>query len=76
MGHCSTQGLPISAVASEHMALLLCILMAYESQCERSVVEPPWEDREELALSEEQRAIRRAEWSGQITVHADCMAVP
>ena len=69
------KGYPISAVASEHMALLLCILMAYESQCDRCFMEPAWEDREELNLTVEQREARKHEWNGQITVHADCMAV-
>ena len=36
-------GYPISAVATEHMALFLCVLMAYEAQTRRCVIEPGWE---------------------------------
>ena len=49
------KGFPISAVATEHMALLLCILMAYEAQTGRCAVERRWEVREEVKLTEEQR---------------------
>ncbi len=56
------EGFPISAVATEHMALLLCILMAYEAQTGRCVLE---EVGEETAPSEEQMEDRRAEWHGR-----------
>ena len=69
------KGFPLSAVATEHMALLLCRLMAYKAQVGRCILEPQWEVGEETTLSDEQRERRRAEWQGQITVHADCMAV-
>ena len=36
---------------------------------------PAWVDREDLDLTADQPEIRKSEWSGQITVHADCMAV-
>ena len=41
------KGFPISAVATEHMALLLCILMAYEAQTGRCEIGPEWEIGEE-----------------------------
>ena len=36
------KGFPLSAVATEHMALLLCRLMAYKAQVGRCILEPQW----------------------------------
>ena len=69
------QGYLISAVATEHMALLLGILMAYEAQTGRCVIAPEWEVGEDAKPTEEEHEASRAAWKGQIVVHADCMAV-
>ncbi len=43
-------GYPISAVAAERTALLLWLLMAYEAQRGRSVIEPGWDVGENAIL--------------------------
>ena len=57
------QGCPVSAVAAEHMAMLLCMVLVREAQ-QRQVQETgsTWEDT-------------LAQWGGKVQVHADCMAV-
>jgi hypothetical protein len=57
------------------MALLLCIVIAYEAQTGRRYLEPRWEVGEEEELAEEQQVERRRQWHAQVQVYSDCMAV-
>ncbi len=57
------EGFPVSAVAAEHMAMLLCMVVAEESQSKAAQsrgVEPQ---------------VVQQEWEGKVQVYADCMAV-
>lgn len=75
MGHGPATGYPISAVATEHVALLLRVLMAYEAQTGQCVIEPRWEVGDNATPDEVQHEASRVTWSRQVAVHADCMAV-
>ena len=75
MGHGPATGYPISAVATEHVALLLRVLMAYEAQTGQCVIEPGLEVEDNATPDEGQHEASRATWSRQEAVHADCMAV-
>ncbi len=61
----------MSAVATEHMASLLCVLMAYDAQTGHCFVNPAWEVPE--IRTEQQRGVDKALCAGQLTSRPDCM---
>ncbi len=58
------EGFPILAVAAEHMAMILCVIMAHGAQLA---------ERKEWTEHEWQK--RKDAWAQSLTAHADCMAV-
>ncbi len=55
---------PISAVAAEHMKVLLCVVMAHKAQI-----------AEQKEMAEQEWLNKTDEWAKSLTAHADCIAV-
>ncbi len=60
------KGFPISAVATEHMVVVLCVIVEYEAQTGRCIVNPVCEVLEaNVDRTEHQTVEDKARWASQ-----------